>query len=78
VLAQTTSCDEGVQFDLNCDACGAHFAARDPLRRDPATLVAAAGQEGWVVLSGVGGYGHRCESCVPGARMVAARRVRHG
>jgi hypothetical protein len=66
VLAQTTSCDLGVQYDLTCDACGAHFDAEPPVRRDPAQLWAAAGADRWVLLAGRDGFGHRCATCAAG------------
>ena len=70
MLLTTTSCDDGVQFDLACDGCGEVLVAGPVQRRDTQALLACAVQQGWVVAgavswrsSGCTGRGGRADTC---------------
>jgi hypothetical protein len=60
VLPTTTSCDDGVQFDLARDGCGEVLVAGPVQQRDTQALLAYAVQQGWVVA---GAVSWRCDGC---------------
>lgn len=64
MLAQTTSVDDGVSYDLTCDGCGAVFAAPAEFSRDPAALWDLAERFGWRMLAAGPQVAYRCHVCV--------------
>ncbi len=68
MLVRTTSCDDGVQFDLTCDGCGEVQQAGPALRRNAEALLGWASELGWALTSAT-----HCGNCgVPSARSVGA------
>jgi hypothetical protein len=73
VKARTTSCDDGMRFDLTCDACGASFSATPQLRHDPAALWRATAERGWALTPNGPSGTHRCGDCRPSTTLSSVR-----
>jgi len=69
MLVCTTSCDDGVQFDMACDGCGEVLVAGPAERRDPPALRSLAHRLGWV--AGIGPGVLRCAGCATRPALTA-------
>lgn len=63
MLTRSTSCDEGVQFDLACDGCGEMYVPPEPFRQQPVALWRRAQTEGWAVVLDEVPPHHLCPLC---------------